>query len=94
LVQIPYNSSTKAMLRLRRRKRKRFLEFLSEKISLQSSIHFSMKQESNASTRIKCNINLNTIPGKPEMFYRLKDLGLSSFSELYMSFLRYHTVNF
>jgi len=38
LVQMPYISSTKAMLRFKRRNRKRFLEFWSEKISLQNNI--------------------------------------------------------
>jgi len=47
LVQIPYSSSTKAMLRLRRRKRKRFLESLSEKISL----HNNRKIQNNVVTR-------------------------------------------
>jgi len=46
LVQIPYSSSTKAILRFSSRKRKRFLEFLSEKMSLQNN-HTHIKYEQN-----------------------------------------------
>jgi len=47
LVQIPYNSSTKAMLRFRSRKRKRFLESLSENISLQNIIYRHWQIQNN-----------------------------------------------